>query len=762
MIHKNNALKFLIIGMLLNILGADLQGTIKKTNWHEDDTLMVIPGDSIIYKTIDTVNLAMDIMHPPDIKAGESYPAIIFFFGGGWNGGSIQQFEPHAIHFAKRGMIAIRADYRVKKRQGTTPFDAVEDAKSAIRYLRENADMLQIDTSRIVASGGSAGGHLAAAAATLKGLDNPTENRNISSKPNALVLFNPVFDNGPDGYGYDRIGDRFPEISPIHNIRKGAPPTIVFLGTEDRLIPVETAEVYKKKMEVVGSRCDLFIYEGQKHGFFNFKNTENYQKTLREADNFLVSLGYIEAQSTILTGTNSQEKPNVLFIAVDDLNDWVGCLGGHPQAITPNIDKLASKGMLFTNAHCQAPICGPSRASVMTGLYPSTSGNYLQVKDKDIKKAGEAAERSIFLPDYFETYGYKTLGVGKIYHSGDEANTFDEYGGIFAKYGPRPEERMNYDPAWFGYPNGTSTDWGAYPEHDSLMPDHKSANWAVEQLNSSHEKPFFLAVGFIRPHVPWFVPQKWFDIYSSMEMVRPPYNPDDYNDIPDMGRRVTESPQMPTTEYLLEKGQWEDVIRAYLACVTFVDAQIGKVLDALEGSDYAENTIVVLWGDHGYHLGEKNRFAKQALWERDTRVPLVIRQPGAKAGESCNAPVGLIDLYPTLADLAGLPANPMNEGNSLQPLLEDPVSEWKKTALSFYGTGNVSVRDKRYRLIQYEDGSQELYDLKKDPNEWTNLALQRKYSGEINRLLRSVPEEWATSSPYSTYNWNEYFRNKTD
>lgn len=461
-----------------------------------------------------------------------------------------------------------------------------------------------------------------------------------------------------------------------------------------------------------------------------------------------------------LQGGDSQKQPNILFIAVDDLNDWVGCLAGHPQAITPNIDQLASKGMLFTNAHCQAPICGPSRASIMTGLYPSTSGNYLQVKDKDIQQAGVAAEQAVFLPDYFEKYGYKTLGVGKIYHNGDGANTFDEYGGIFEKYGPRPAKRMNFDPAWFGYPNGTSTDWGAYPEHDSLMPDYKSARWAVEQLNAQHEQPFFLAVGFIRPHVPWLVPPKWFDMYSSMEMVRPPYNPDDFSDIPEMGQRVAASPQMPTTEYLIEKGQWEDVIRAYLACITFVDAQIGRVLDALEGSAYAENTIVVLWGDHGYHLGEKNRFAKQALWERDTRVPLVIRQPGA-TGETCNAPVELIDLYPTLIDLAGLPPNPMNEGNSMRPLLENPSTPWKQPALSFYGIGNVSVRDERYRLIQYEDGSQEFYDMQKDPNEWNNLAHQRKYRGKIKRLLHSVPEEWAANSPYSTYNWNEYFRNKT-
>jgi arylsulfatase A-like enzyme len=208
--------------------------------------------------------------------------------------------------------------------------------------------------------------------------------------------------------------------------------------------------------------------------------------------------------ASILTGNpvSAQEKHNVLFIAVDDLNDWVGCLGGHPQTLTPNIDKLASQGVLFTNAHCQAPICGPSRASIMTGLYPSTTGNYLQMNDPDIKKANKAAAGSIFLPDFFERYGYKTMGVGKIYHNGDAAETFQTYGGVFEKFGPKPGKRMKYDPKWLGKPGNTQTDWGPFPERDEQMPDYKSAAWAVDKLQEEHSEPFFLAVGFVRPHVP--------------------------------------------------------------------------------------------------------------------------------------------------------------------------------------------------------------------------------------------------------------------
>ncbi len=248
----------------------------------------------VIYKQIDTTFLALDFYYPANIKPDKTYPAMIFFFGGGWNGGSTSQFKPHAKYFSKRGIICVLADYRVKSRNNSTPFDALEDAKSAIRFLRKNAEEYQIDTSRIIASGGSAGGHLAAATAIISKYDNPSENLEISSKPNALVLFNPVIDNGPGGYGYDRIGSEYKDFSPIHNIKAGAPPTIFFLGTEDKLIPIETAMYYKTVMKKVGSKCELFLYEGEKHGFFNYKHLDNFNKTISETDTFLTSLGYTE------------------------------------------------------------------------------------------------------------------------------------------------------------------------------------------------------------------------------------------------------------------------------------------------------------------------------------------------------------------------------------------------------------------------------------------------------------------------------------
>lgn len=255
--------------------------------------------EKFIYKTIDTVSLSMEIYYPPQLDATKKYPAMIFFFGGGWNNGSTAQFSHHAKYFSEKGLVCILAGYRVKSRQGTSPFESVKDAKSAMRYLRQKADKLHVDPDKIIASGGSAGGHLAAATAKIEKYNEITDNLDISCKPNALVLFNPVIDNGPGGYGYERIGEEYPYFSPLHNIRKGMPPTVIFLGTNDHLVPVVTAQYYKMVMEKVGSRCDLHLYEGQSHGFFNFKKDAPdggnfYYDTLVEADKFLVSLGFIK------------------------------------------------------------------------------------------------------------------------------------------------------------------------------------------------------------------------------------------------------------------------------------------------------------------------------------------------------------------------------------------------------------------------------------------------------------------------------------
>ncbi|MGR5140422.1 sulfatase [Photobacterium sp. DNB23_23_1] len=447
---------------------------------------------------------------------------------------------------------------------------------------------------------------------------------------------------------------------------------------------------------------------------------------------------------------------NILMFAVDDLNDWIGPLGGHPQTKTPNIDKLASKAAVFTNAHASAPLCGPSRASLMTGLAPSTTGIYGQIEDDDIKKANNVAEDSIFLSEYFRNHGYYTAGVGKLFHKKVATNSFEQYGGRANGFGPYPEKRMKW------HKNGTSTDWGAFPEHDEQMPDYDYAQWLIHQLQMSHDRPFFLAGGFIRPHVPWHVPQKWFDLHPVEELELPPYLPNDMADIPDIAKEISEFTQMPTTEWAIENDEWRNIVQAYLACISFVDSCIGSVLDALENSEYADNTAIVLWGDHGYQLGEKSKFSKMALWERATRTPLIIKLPKSSSKKIIDQPVSLLDIYPTLLSISGLPSNPSNDGNDLTPLISNPDTNWPHVAITTFGPNNHAVKSERYRYIRYADDSEELYDHTVDKNEWMNLADNPKYKQVKNALIAQLPKHNADWSPVSFYTGNPYFKDLTE
>ena len=266
-----------------------------------------------------------------------------------------------------------------------------------------------------------------------------------------------------------------------------------------------------------------------------------------------------------------------------------------------------------------------------------------------------------------------------------------------------------------------------------------------------------MAIGFIRPHVPWYVSQKWYDKFPLSDIVTPNYKADDFDDIPELARKITAVPMMPDTEWLIETNQWKNIVQAYLASIAFVDEQIGKVLNVLENSEYANNTIVVLWSDHGYHLGEKNRVAKQSLWERSTRVPLIFKIPGVSKSVVCDKPVQVLDMYPTLAALCRLPKPRHIDGNSLVGLIHNPDMKWKHSALSFFGKNNVTVRNDRYRLIQYEDGSIELYDMILDPNEWVNLATMPLYEEIIRTLRKAIPKKMVEKSAYTFLNFHEYF-----
>jgi len=452
-------------------------------------------------------------------------------------------------------------------------------------------------------------------------------------------------------------------------------------------------------------------------------------------------------------GKEKEARPNVLMICVDDLNDWIGCMGNIPSAKTPHIDRLASRGVLFTNAHCQAPLSGPSRASLMTGLRPSTTGIYGQINDADIRMASRTTHDILFLPEYFEKYGYHTLGVGKIFHEHAPAGVFRESGGRVKGFGPHPPSGKRFH---WNRP-GTQTDWGAFPATDEEMPDYQSAQWAVKQLNRQFDQPFFLAVGFIRPHVPWYVPQKWFDLYPIETIALPPCKVDDKNDIPDIALEMDRWDMMPTTEWAINSGQWKYMVQAYLACVSFVDHCIGEVLEALDNSGYGDNTVVVLFSDNGYRMGQKGVFAKHCLWQEATRVPLIVSCPGMKSRLACNEPVELLDIYPTLADLCALPANPKNEGKSLKPFLMDDRQKASNSAVTTWGRNNHAVVSGHYRYIRYEDLSEELYDHRVDRYEWNNIAGMPKNNSIKKKLGKNIPAQDALWSKKSAYDINDYF-----
>ncbi|MEO0454724.1 MAG: sulfatase, partial [Verrucomicrobiota bacterium] len=405
------------------------------------------------------------------------------------------------------------------------------------------------------------------------------------------------------------------------------------------------------------------------------------------------------------------EKPNVIMIGVDDLNDWIGVLGGHPQAKTPNMDRLAKKGMLFTNAHCQSPVCNPSRASLMSGVYPETSGVYFLNPSFD---QSPAATDHTMLPVRFQQEGYSTSAAGKLYHSGENKKYFDKYAGSFGGFGPSPSKKEGKLTSFKGV---KLWDWGVYPNSDDMMPDYKIADWATSELKDKSE-PFFMGVGFYRPHVPQYAPQKWFDLYPEAEVQLPEVISDDLKDISPYADALTRKVMVaPRHEWVEENNEWVPLVRSYLACVSFVDEQVGKVLDAIESSPHADNTYIVLFSDHGFHLGEKERWAKRSLWEDSTRVPLIIAGPGIEPGVS-GKPVELIDLYPTLLELAGLSADERLEGQSLVPLLKNPSADWSHWARTSFGPGNISIRSEQYRYIRYKDGSEEFYDHSNDPHEW--------------------------------------------
>lgn len=462
---------------------------------------------------------------------------------------------------------------------------------------------------------------------------------------------------------------------------------------------------------------------------------------------------------------SGQDKPpNVLFISIDDLNDWVGVFGGNPQMKTPHLDRFAEEGaVVFQHAHCAGPVCGPSRSALMSGFRPDRTGAY--GNSQNMLKSPLVREYAT-LPEYFSRHGYLSLSRGKIFHSHHTANGRDrgqwawdiyhpgEGGGAVDKtkyysrrngiYGGKKRENSPFSKA-----TGSEFGWGPTLGGKADMPDYKTALWAAAQLQKPAEKPFFLAVGIFRPHLPWYVPQEYFDRYPLEEVIPPEVDPEDLNDIPDpQGKAAFE----PTDDYRWasqSEGLFKRAARAYMACGSFADDCVGVILDGLARSPHRDNTIVVIWGDHGWHLGEKLRYRKATLWAESTRMPMMIRLPGMTSRQDCRHAVNLLDLHQTLVELCGLPIRADIDSRSLTPLLENPQMNWPYPSVTTQGFGNHSVMYEDWHYIQRQNGTNELYHLETDPLEHRNLIRSEHPTARevITQLKRFIPENSVPQLP---------------
>ncbi len=471
---------------------------------------------------------------------------------------------------------------------------------------------------------------------------------------------------------------------------------------------------------------------------------------------------YIASLLCIAIGVSvsAADRLNVLFIAIDDLNDWVGVFGGNPQVKTPNLDRFNEQGgLVMYDAHVPSTVCGPSRSSILTGKFPHSTGVY---GNKTNLRNAPKAKDLLTIPQYFSKHGYHSLSRGKIFHvhpaggdkRGDQGQwAFDEWHASEGWAGPISDERpvngLPNLPGDKGY-HSTGFDWGPTVGNDETkMKDYQTAQWAVEQFRDRQfDKPFFMALGISKPHLTWWVPQKYFDMYPLEEIILPETIPNDLEDILDKWDKPAK-PHSTWQRVETYGARHKEAVQAYLANITFVDDCIGVLLDGLATSQYAGNTIVVVWSDHGWHLGEKQKYGKTQLWQESCRVPLMIKVPGVTAkNKKSMGVVNLIDMYPTLLDLCGLPENPENEGRSFANLIRNPDMDWSEPTLSDYGYGGHRIYDGRYSYIVFSSkGTEELYDHQADPMEWHNLISNPEYAEVKARLQSYVPSEREPESP---------------
>lgn len=460
------------------------------------------------------------------------------------------------------------------------------------------------------------------------------------------------------------------------------------------------------------------------------------------------------------------QKPNILLISIDDLNNWIEPLGGHPQAKTPNLQRFADQSINFTNAYCASPSCNPSRTALMTGKHPYATGLY---RNPQIWR--HVLPNEITLPEYFKQAGYWTGGAGKIYHNNmPDPRSWDDYYPSKIKHMPDhylPDYDSTAGKKYFKMmdneireddPKGitfnmpvfermyVAFDFEPLPFKTEETGDYGSVNWVSQQLQKKHDKPFFLACGIYRPHLPWYVPQEFFDQFPLDAVQLPALLEDDLADLPEMGQKTAHRGNYHKN--VVEAGLWKKAVQGYLASIFYADYLVGELMKSLAESEYAENTIVVIFSDHGWQLGEKEHWRKFALWENVLNTVCMIKVPkgvagyaDVKNGAAVHRNVSLVDLFPTLTELSGLPGKEGVTGRSLLPLLRNPESEWDHPVISSLGDNHYSVIQDQWHYINYDGESEELYHLEKDPNEWQNIAGDPSLQDVKAQLKALIPQE---------------------
>ena len=449
-------------------------------------------------------------------------------------------------------------------------------------------------------------------------------------------------------------------------------------------------------------------------------------------------------------------KPNILFIVADDLNSWIGPLGRHPDADTPCINELSGRGTLFTHTYCTAPYCNASRMSVFTGCLPAKTGIYGN------EPFWERPLRQPTFLEHLRRQGYYCFGSGKVFHGVFDYATAgrtkardavwrdtENRLSLWDSFSPNVSEPMpprrplngmfNFNEFDSVSPWNHLFDWGVLPaEREADMPDAKTVGVIAEFLRDPPQSPFFCAAGLYKPHLPWYLPQRFFDRYPRDKITLPFVKDDDLDDVPSIAREWALSP--PDHETVLKHGQWRHAVQGYLAAISYCDNMIGQIVQALRESPAAENTMIVLWGDNGFHLGEKLHWRKFVLWEEATRVPLIVVPPiGDSAVRRVDEPVSLVDIFPTLCDLAGVSALPDTDGISLAPLMTGRATVRGAPAIMTWKKGNHSIRSGQWRYTRYRDASEELYDQTNDPHEWTNLAGEARFHDVIASFREQLP-----------------------